>query len=135
MGYVNFLLPRLTLIHIVSCTVLTDINESTGRPFAELLALVTQCHLDDTGNMSGRCLHSDGMRCDHLTPDQHRSKDHLQPVEEVVAHDNHLRPTGRPALAGGNRLDARRGHRKRGIETCNGTRQLLYQSTVIYTLS
>lgn len=101
-------------------SVLTDINESTGRSFAELLALVAQCHLHHSWDMSGRCLHSDGMWCDHLTPDEHCTEDHLQSVEEVVAHDNHLRSTGRPTLARGYCLDAWRGHRKWGIESCNG---------------
>lgn len=58
------------------------------------------------------------MRCDQLTPNEHRAKDNLKSVEEIVAHNNHLRPTRCPTFTRGYRLNARRGHRKWWIETC-----------------
>jgi len=59
------------------------------------------------------------MRGDQLAPDQHGAENHLQAIEEVVAHDDHGGATSCPALAGRDRLYAGRGHGQWWIETCN----------------
>ena len=77
---------------------LTYINESPGRALAELLALVAQSDLNDSRDVSGRRVHSNRVRRDQLAPNQHRAENHLQPVEEIVADDDHGVAALRPAL-------------------------------------
>ncbi len=50
-----------------------------------------------------------GTPCYYLTPDQHRAKDNLQAIKEVVTHDNDRSATRSPSLAWAYRLDARGG--------------------------
>lgn len=106
-------------------SLLTDIDEASGWALAELFALVGERHLDHAGYVSRRCLHPYRVRRDQLAPDQHCAEDHLQAVEEIVAHDDDCGATCGPALAGRYRLDAGRGHGQRWIEAWNsGMRQL-----------
>lgn len=133
---------------------LTNIDVTAGRALAELFALVRECHVDDARNAARRRLHAYRVRRDelwsiettshtvstlthanaaaqlYLTPHQHRAEHHLQAVEEIVADDDDLGAAVRPALAGRNRLDARRRNRQRRIQTC-----MIVQSENIDTIT
>ena len=50
--------------------------------------------------MSWRSLNSDSVTRDQLTPDQHRTKHHLEAIEEVVSDDDDGAASSGPALTG-----------------------------------
>jgi hypothetical protein len=51
---------------IIRPSVLTNVDESAGRSFAKLLALVRQRDVDDAWYVPRRCLHPDRVRSDQL---------------------------------------------------------------------
>lgn len=116
-------------------TELTDVNESPRRSFAELFALVRECHLDHSWYVPRRSVDSYSVRSDQLAPDEHCAEDHLQAlitfkwefvgrkwvktyVEEVVADDDNGVAALRPPFARRDRFDARSRHRQRRINAC-----------------
>lgn len=48
------------------CCLNTCVDEASRRSLAELFGFIRQCDLHDPRDVSRRCLHTDGVRCDQL---------------------------------------------------------------------